>query len=130
MNASLADLGASLIGAVFIALSIAPTDEVPMVTSSRSSGWLIVIVAASLLIAYSIVFVAGFAGQSRRNAQQGLLQHPRDRNGGVVRHRLVRLVRDVGSFSGQMLQGGVTLAQVIVLGLPAAIGGAAGRLAI
>ena len=32
LNASIADLGASLIGAVFIAISIAPTDEVPMVT--------------------------------------------------------------------------------------------------
>ena len=76
LNATVADLGASLIGAVFIALSIAPTDEVPMVTASRSPGWLLMIVAASLLIAYSIVFVAGFAGQSRRHAQQGLLQHP------------------------------------------------------
>ena len=76
LNASVADLGASLIGAVFIALSIAPTDEVPMVSASRSAVWLLMIVAASLLIAYSIVFVAGFAGQSRRHAQEGLLQHP------------------------------------------------------
>jgi putative integral membrane protein (TIGR02587 family) len=130
LNASIADLGASLIGAVFIGLSIAPTDEVPMVTSSRSSVWLLMIVAASLLIAYAIVFVAGFAGQSRRHAQQGLLQHP------LIETLASYIVALSSSFVMLWLfqradaPGRVTLAQVIVLGLPAAIGGAAGRLAI
>jgi putative integral membrane protein (TIGR02587 family) len=130
LNASVADLGASLIGAVFIALSIAPTDEVPMVTASRGPVWLLMIVAASLLIAYSIVFVAGFAGQSRRHAQQGLLQHP------LIETLASYVVALFSSFAMLWLfqradaPGRVTLAQVIVLGLPAAIGGAAGRLAI
>jgi putative integral membrane protein (TIGR02587 family) len=130
LNASIADLGASLIGAVFIALSIAPTDEVPMVTASRSPVWLLMIVAASLLIAYSIVFVAGFAGQSRRHAQQGLLQHP------LIETLASYVVALFSSFVMLWLfqradaPGRVTLAQVIVLGLPAAIGGAAGRLAL
>ena len=130
LNASIADLGASLIGAVFIALSIAPTDEVPMVAASRSPVWLLMIVAASLLIAYSIVFVAGFAGQSRRHAQEGLLQHP------LIETLASYVVALFSSFVMLWLfqradaPGRVTLAQVIVLGLPAAIGGAAGRLAI
>lgn len=130
LNASVADLGASLIGAVFVALSIAPTDEVPMVTASRSPIWLLMIVAASLLIAYSIVFVAGFTGQTRRHAQQGLLQHP------LIETLASYVVALCSSFAMLWLfqrtgaPGGVTLAQVIVLGLPAAIGGAAGRLAI
>jgi putative integral membrane protein (TIGR02587 family) len=130
LNASIADLGASLIGAVFIALSIAPTDEVPMLTASRSPVWLLMIVAASLLIAYSIVFVAGFAGQSRRHAQRGLLQHP------LIETLASYVVALFSSFVMLWLfqradaPGRVTLSQVIVLGLPAAIGGAAGRLAI
>ena len=130
LNATVADLGASLIGAVFIALSIAPTDEVPMLTASRNPLWLLAIMAASLLSAYAIVFVAGFSGQSRRHAQAGLMHHP-------VIETLASYV--VALFSSlamlwifQRADGPwrVTLAHVIVLGLPAAIGGAAGRLAV
>jgi putative integral membrane protein (TIGR02587 family) len=130
LNASVSDLGASLIGAVFIALSIAPTDEVPMVTASRSPIWLLMIVAASLLIAYSIVFVAGFAGQTRRHAQQGLLQHPLIETVASYVVALVSSFAMLWLFQRADAPRRVTLAQVIVLGLPAAIGGAAGRLAI
>jgi putative integral membrane protein (TIGR02587 family) len=130
MNASIADLGASLIGAVFIAISIAPTDEVPMVTASRSPIWLIMIVVASLLIAYSIVFVAGFAGQSRRHAQQGLLHHPLIETVASYVVALFSSYAMLWLFQRADAPRRVTLAQVIVLGLPAAIGGAAGRLAI
>ena len=130
LNESVADLGASLIGAVFIALSIAPTDEVPMVTASRSPIWLLMIVAASLLIAYSIVFVAGFAGQSRRQAQQGLLQHPLIETLASYVIALFSSFVMLWLFQRADAPWRVTLAQVIVLGLPAAIGGAAGRLAI
>ncbi len=130
MNATVADLGASTIGAVFIALSIAPTDEVPMVTASRSPLWLLAIVAASLLFAYAIVFVAGFAGQSRRHAQAGLLQHPIIE---TVASYVVALMSSwamLWIFQRADTPWRITLAHVIVLGLPAAIGGAAGRLAI
>jgi len=130
LSASVADLGASLIGAVFIALSIAPTDEVPMVTASRSPIWLLMIVAASLLIAYSIVFVAGFTGQSRRHAQQGLLQHPLIETLASYVVALFSSFAMLSLFQRADAPGRVTLAQVVVLGLPAAIGGAAGRLAI
>ncbi|MEO7397510.1 MAG: TIGR02587 family membrane protein [Ilumatobacteraceae bacterium] len=130
MNATLADLGASTIGSVFIALSIAPTDEVPLLAASRSPLWLLAIMAASILVAYAIVFVAGFSGQNDRHAQQGVLQHP-------VTETLTSYV--VALFAGlamlkifQRADGPLrdTVAQVIVLGLPAAIGGAAGRLAV
>jgi putative integral membrane protein (TIGR02587 family) len=130
INASVADLGASLIGAVFIALSIAPTDEVPMVTASRSPIWLFLIMAASLVIAYSIVFVAGFAGQSRRHAQEGLLQHPLIETLASYVVALFSSYVMLWLFQRADAPSRVTLAQVIVLGLPAAIGGAAGRLAI
>lgn len=130
LNATVADLGANMIGAVFVSLSIAPTDEVSMVTASRSPLWLLAIVAASLLFAYAIVFVAGFSGQSRRHAQPGLLQHP------LIETLASYVVALLSSFALLWLfqrtdaPWRVTLAHVIVLGLPAAIGGAAGRLAI
>lgn len=130
LGASAADLGASLIGAVFVALSIAPTDEVPMVAASRSPVWLLVVMAASLLIAYSIVFVAGFAGQTRRRAQPGLLQHPLIETLASYVVALFSAYAMLSIFQRGDAPARVTIGQVIVLGLPAAIGGAAGRLAI
>ncbi len=130
LNATVADLGASLIGAVFIALSIAPTDEVPMLTASRNPLWLLAIMAASLLSAYAIVFVAGFSGQSRRHAQPGLMHHPIIETLASYVVALFSSLAMLWIFQRADAPWRVTLAHVIVLGLPAAIGGAAGRLAI
>jgi putative integral membrane protein (TIGR02587 family) len=130
LNTTVADLGASLVGAVFIALSIAPTDEVELISASRSPLSLLAIMAASLVIAYAIVFIAGFTGQARRRTSPGLLQHPVIE---TVASYVVALVAAGGMlwlFQRADAPSPVTLANVVVLGLPAAIGGAAGRLAI
>src|SRR5690606_10473986 len=55
LNASLADLGAAVLGAIFIGLSIAPTDEIPMLASAMDPVWLVVVIAASLATSYAIV---------------------------------------------------------------------------
>jgi putative integral membrane protein (TIGR02587 family) len=130
LNATVADLGASLIGAVFIALSIAPTDEVELVSASRGPLSLLAIMASSLLIAYAIVFVAGFTGQSRRRSAQGLLQHPVIETLASYVVALIAAAAMLWLFQRADSPSHVTLSNVIVLGLPAAIGGAAGRLAI
>jgi putative integral membrane protein (TIGR02587 family) len=130
LNATVADLGASLIGAVFIALSIAPTSEVPMLTASRSPLWLLAIMAASLLSAYAIVFVAGFSGQSGRHAQPGLMHHPVVETLASYVVALFSSLAMLWIFQRADAPWRVKLTHVVVLGLPAAIGGAAGRLAI
>lgn len=76
LNATLGDMGATLIGAVIIAFNIAPTDEIPVLSTAVSGPWLLAILAASLLISYGIVFEAGFANQRKRQQQQGIFQHP------------------------------------------------------
>ena len=129
-NDDLADLGATAIGATFIALSIAPTDEVPLIASTMTPPWLLVVVAASLLVSYGIVFVAGFSGQERRHGQEGPLQHPLTET--IVCY-LVALA--VAAFLLWVFQRDLDppadlLTRVLVLGLPAAVGGAAGRLAL
>jgi putative integral membrane protein (TIGR02587 family) len=126
----LADLGASFFGATFVALSIAPTDEVPMIASAMSPPWLLVMVAASLLASYGIVFVAGFTRQDARHAHQGAFQRPTTET--VVCYLISLAVALVLLW---MFQRGIepwndVLNRVIVLGFPAAIGGAAGRLAV
>jgi len=76
INATLSDIGATLIGAAVIALNIAPTDEVVMLASAVSGGRLLAMIAASLLISYGIVFQSGFADQQKRMQQQGIFQRP------------------------------------------------------
>lgn len=132
INATLADVGATTIGAVFVAFNIAPTDEVPMLAATMPPGWLIGVIAASLLVSYLIVFVAGFSNQEQRHTQEGVLQHPITETFACY---LVALVVAAvmlwffqrAAFGDPLNQ---VLSHVIVLGLPATVGGAAGRLAV
>lgn len=129
---TLADIGLTFIGAFFIAFSIAPTDEVPMLASATSPPLLLAIIAASLLISYTIVFASGFTSQAKRHEQKGLFQNPIDE---TVMSYLVSLFASVLMllfFQRLTFSDPWTwwLAQAIVLGLPATIGGAAGRLAV
>lgn len=130
--ATVADLAATVIGSVFVAFNIAPTDEIPMVAARMVTPALVGVVALSLVVSFLVVFVAGFTDQEGRQRQQGAFQHPLAE---TVAAYLVSLVcgalmlwffqrLDLGAPLGE------TLSHVIVLGLPAAVGGAAGRLAV
>lgn len=132
LNATLADIGATLIGAIVIGFNISPTDEIPMLAAAVSPPWLLGLIAASLLISYGIVFEAGFSDQRKRRQQQGIFQRPLSE---TVMSYLVSLAA-----AGMMLwffqrltlsdPWTMWLEQILLLGLPATIGGAAGRLAI
>ncbi|HEY9653072.1 MAG TPA: TIGR02587 family membrane protein [Coleofasciculaceae cyanobacterium] len=132
VNATLADIGATLIGAMIIAFNIAPTDEVPMLNASVSPPWLLVIVTTSLLISYGIVFEAGFTTQKQRRQQQGLFQRPISETVAsylvsLFAAALMLLFFHKLSFDDPWT---LWLSYTLILGLPATIGGAAGRLAI
>lgn len=130
VSATLADLGATVVGAVFISLSIAPTDEVPMIASAMTPIWLLAMMAASLLVSYAIVFVAGFSRQDQRRAHEGPFQHPITETVVCYLLALVTALVLLWIFQRGLQPWPDLLARVGVLGLPAAIGGAAGRLAI
>ena len=131
LDATLADVGATLIGALFVAFNIAPTDEVPMIAAAMSPGWLIALMAVSLAVSYAIVFEAGFSDEKRRREQPGVLQHPVTETAVAYLLSLVAAALMLWFFrrfdSGDPFD--VRLGYVLVLGLPAAVGGAAGRLA-
>jgi putative integral membrane protein (TIGR02587 family) len=127
-----ADLGATFVGSVFIAFSIAPTDEIPMLAAASSPPALLAIMAASLVISYGIVFEAGFGDQQRRREQQGILQHP-------ITETMVAYLTSLAGAALMLVffrnvqvgdPGPHLISHVILLGLPAAVGGAAGRLAV
>lgn len=132
MNASLADVGATLIGALVIAFNIAPTDEIPMLATAVTGYWLLAMIVISLLISYIVVFEANFADQQKRQQQKGIFQRPLSET----------IVSYLVSLTGAMLMlwffdklntsdpWSTWLSYTLILGLPATIGGAAGRLAI
>lgn len=132
LNATLSDIGATLIGALIIAFNIAPTDEIPMLASAAAGPWLLAVMAASLVISYCIVFQAGFANQQRRRQQQGIFQRPLSE---TIASYLVSLLAAMAmlfffdriNFDDPWQ---MWLSYTLLLGLPATIGGAAGRLAI
>lgn len=132
LNETLADIGATLVGALIVAFSIAPTAEVPTLVGAVQGPWLLAVVLASLVISYMIVFQANFTRQQQRQMQSGLFQSPLSE---TIMSYLVSLGAAavmLGFFQqiGWLTPWGVALRHILVLGLPATIGGAAGRLAL
>jgi putative integral membrane protein (TIGR02587 family) len=132
LHATISDIGATLIGAMVVAFNIAPTDEVPMLAAAVSGSWLLGIIAASLVISYSIVFESGLANQHKRMQQKGLFQRPLSET--VMAYLVALLAAAFMLWFFQRLSFDdpwrIWLKKSLILGLPATIGGAAGRLAI
>ncbi|MBG1262704.1 TIGR02587 family membrane protein [Nostoc commune] len=132
LQATFADVGVTLIGATIIAFNIAPTDEIPMLAAAASPPWQLAMIATSLLISYGIVFQAGFSNQQKRKQQKGIFQKPSSE---TIMSYLVSLLASAFmlwffqklTFSDPWT---MWLDHTLMLGLPATIGGAAGRLAI
>ncbi|MEP0912303.1 TIGR02587 family membrane protein [Leptolyngbya sp. GB1-A1] len=131
-NSTLTDIGATLIGSIFIGFSIAPTDEVPMLAAAISPPWLLVVIGMSLLVSYCIVFAAGFTTQKRRLQERGLFQRPFTET--IVSYLLSLSTAAIMLYFFHRLDfsdpWNSWLEQTLLLGLPATIGGAAGRIAI
>ena len=131
IHPTVVDIGATLLGAVFVAFNIAPTDEVPMIAAAMSPMWLAALVLATLVLSYCIVFEAGFSDQQRRRKDEGIGQDP------FTETMVCYLLSLVASASMLLFFDRIRLdqppmdllSQIVVLGLPAAIGGAAGRIA-
>lgn len=124
----LSDAGATVIGGLFIGMSIAPTDEVKMIAAGLTIWHLYAVIALTLFLSYLIVFASGFDDAS----PEGPLQHPFSET--VFTYVLSLLV----AFGLLQLFGRISMddplheivRQTVVLAIPAAIGGAGGRLVI
>jgi putative integral membrane protein (TIGR02587 family) len=131
-QATLADSLAAFIGALFVAFSIAPTDEVKVLAASASPVWLLIIMTTSLLVSYGIVFAAEFTNYDQRRQQKGLFQSPETET--MISYVIALAVGILMLWFFQKLTGSdpwfVWLRYGIILSLPASIGGAAGRLAL
>jgi putative integral membrane protein (TIGR02587 family) len=130
MQALLTDFGATIIGAIFLAFSIAPTDEVPMLAAELDHAHQLALIGLSLLVSYIIVFASGFG--TGQHEQAGAFQSPLTET--VMAYVLSLLVVLISLYLFDQIEWGDPLghivAMVLVLGLPATIGGAAGRLVV
>jgi len=126
------DVAATAFGAFFLCFNIAPTEEVRLLAAELGLGHLVGLIVLGLLIGYAIVFEAEFVGIGSRRAQKGPFQQP------VTETALSYCVSLAVAGAILLLLGRIELgdplrdvvAQIIVLGLPATIGGAAGRLVV
>lgn len=132
LNETLADIGAALVGALIVAFSIAPTEELPSLVGAVQGPWLLAVVLVSLVVSYLIVFQANFTRQSQRQMQQGLFQGPISETVVAYLVSLVAAALMLGFFQQISWETPWPLAfrHIVILGLPATIGGAAGRLAL
>src|SRR5918993_3450930 len=129
-QAFLADFGATMIGSIFLAFSIAPTDEVPVLAAELDYAHQLALIALSLALTYIIVFASGFG--TGQHEQRGPFQSPLTET--VLAYLLSLLVALVALYLFDRIEWGDPLGEiltmVLVLGLPAAVGGTAGRLVV
>jgi putative integral membrane protein (TIGR02587 family) len=126
------DIAATFVGAMFVGFAIAPTEEIPMLASGVNAWNLVAAVVLSLFVGYVIVFASGFDRTHRDEHVGGIFQRP------FSETMLCLLVSLVASALLLFGFGQITssdpidsmLVMTIVLGVPASIGGAAGRVVV
>ena len=116
--------------ALFLSLNIAPTEETVFLATGARWWGLVLVVLASLLMSYAIVFYADFRG-GRNPGRRGdsPLDHPLTET--VVAYALSLLVSALLVWAFGRTENTPAypiVAQVVLLGVVAAFGGAAGRL--
>jgi putative integral membrane protein (TIGR02587 family) len=127
------DVLATAAGALFLGFAIAPTEEVPMLAVGLSGWNLLGAVGLTLVISYMIVFASGFDKEERgAESSGGYFQHPFSETvlayvvSLAVSALLLVAFGQIGAHEPLL----ASLTQVIVLAIPASIGGAAGRLVV
>lgn len=124
------DLLVAAAGALVFALNIAPTAE-PILLAARLDGVrLSVVVVASLVLPYLMVFYAEFGGREHRVASDGATQGPLTETllAYVVAFGVsVAMLAVFGRVDGSNEAG---LSRVVALAFPASIGAALGRLLV
>jgi putative integral membrane protein (TIGR02587 family) len=133
-QATLNDLGATMAGGVFLGIALAPTDEIPMLAGGLGYGHLLGVIGFSLLLSYLIVFESDFHihPHERRDTPRGPFQRPITET--IFTYVVSLLVALLCLYLFNRIDVGdppfFIIAQVLVLGFPTALGGAAGRLVI
>ncbi len=124
------DLLVAAAGALVFALNIAPTAE-PMLLAAELDGVRLgLLVVASVVLPYLMVFYAEFGGREQRAASDGATQGPLTETLLAYAVAFVVSAAMLAMFGRVDAVNGAATARVVTLAFPAAIGAALGRLLI
>lgn len=118
----------AMCGAVIVAANVAPTDEVPAIAGSMTPTGQLALTGLTLVIGATVLYFSEFVGARAHTLRRDAI----DVTTGILASYLVSLSTAAamlwfyGRFAGETPE--QSLAMVIVLGLPTAIGASAGRL--
>jgi putative integral membrane protein (TIGR02587 family) len=123
------ELFLAMVGALFMAFNIAPTEEVVLIATMMTGWHALAVIAVSLALMHAFVYAVEFRGQTSLHPEIGAWDEFLRLT--VVAYVVALLVclYVLWSFGrGDGLAPGELLMQTVVLGFPAAIGAAAARL--
>jgi putative integral membrane protein (TIGR02587 family) len=118
-----------VVGSLFLALNLAPTEEMLLIAQKMTEWHALFLVLASLVIMHGFVYAVEFRGGSRR--PEGVSVLSAFLRFTVVGYAIALLMSayvlwSFGTLDGTSLQGSILT--IVVLGFPAAVGAAAARL--
>lgn len=126
----LRDIGATVAGSMIFALNMAPTEEVVLIATQLNAWSVLLVLAATLVLCYVILYASGFEDQPVYF--ESVFQSPWAETALtvsvslLVALALLRLLGEREAFASVWN----TVGAVVTLGLPATVGGAAGRLVV
>lgn len=124
----LGELFLMAVGALFLALNVAPTEEMILIAYKATPLHALGLIAVSILLLHVIVFNAGFAGQEEAERPVGAFLHFTLPGYAIALGVSLFVLFVFGRTDGHWLPGLVQT--TLVLGLPASIGAAAARLLV
>jgi putative integral membrane protein (TIGR02587 family) len=130
LKRDLQEFAAVLAGATVFALNVAPTEEITLIAARLSPLQLLALLGASMLLCYVILFAAEFKAHAVH--VKSALQHPLAETiltCAVSLTVAAVLLLLLGERDG-LTHPSFFIASIVTLGLPAIVGGAAGRLII
>ncbi len=124
-----AELGVMIVGALFLSLNIAPTEEMVLIAYRMTPWHSLVLLLTSLLIMHGFVYASGFKGGTTRPS--GVPWWDPVLRFTLVGYVLALVIALYALWTFERLDGhgvGQVLSATIVLGFPASLGAAAARL--
>ncbi|MBO9501991.1 TIGR02587 family membrane protein [Brevundimonas sp. A19_0] len=115
-------------GALFLALNVAPTEEILLIAVQTTPWHAVALLLLSLTLMHVIVFQVGFAGQEEAGQPVTAFFHFTLAGYGLVLLVSLFMLWIFGRTEGQALSEIVSM--VVVLGFPASLGAAAARLLV
>lgn len=116
------------VGALFLALNVAPTEEMILIGYKATPWHALAIMCASVVLLHVVVFNAGFAGQEEQNKPVMAFFHFTLPGYAIAVGVSLFTLWAFGRTDGEDLAGVINTA--VVLGLPASIGAGAARLLV